>query len=331
MSFLKDPSISDPYQQKLLRQTEEIVTAARLEQIAKDHKSIGSVLDTRRIQPLDDIRFSKDKKSLRIDIEKRVSTRRGARTDVDISNNASAVVEQFKEKGINPQLMSGNYQLEEALWRDKTRKLAYSSKRRFMSPLLHEYLHLYILSSKEKAVEYHTKVSETLIKLVDKLRKECLELKTEMDRNGIFHPEANAHRVHCIYLSRLNKMICCDNIEDPVIKELFVEHLQKEKYRGVELNKEQLAYLEEKEIKKARKQQEKENKLFMSFQKKHPHAKTTGGVNPLQRSPSNGRLLKPLPSSSKNSFFFLSHFVIFVFMFLLLFFLSWCFRIFVKV
>jgi hypothetical protein len=301
MSFLKDPSITDPYQQKLLRQTEEIVTAARLEQIAKDHKSIGSVLDNRRIQPLDDTRFS-NKKSIRVDIEKRLNTRRGARTDVDISNNATAVVEKFKEKGINPQLMSGNYQLEEALWRDKTRKLAYSSKRRFMSPLLHEYLHLYILSSKEKAVEYHTKVSETLIKLVDKLRKECLELKTEMDRNAIFHPEANAHRVHCIYLSRLNKYICCDNIEDPVIKELFVEHLQKEKYRGIELTKEQLAYLEEKEMKKAKKQQEKENKLFMSFQKKHPsHTKsstTSNGLNPLQRSPSNGRLLKPLPSSS---------------------------------
>jgi hypothetical protein len=53
---------------RLLRATEELVTATRLEQIAKDNKSIGSILDTRIIQPLDEIKFQ-TKKAIKVDIE----------------------------------------------------------------------------------------------------------------------------------------------------------------------------------------------------------------------------------------------------------------------
>ena len=37
----------------VLKTTEEIVTQARLNQIAKEHRSIGSILDDREIFPLE--------------------------------------------------------------------------------------------------------------------------------------------------------------------------------------------------------------------------------------------------------------------------------------
>jgi hypothetical protein len=49
------------------------------------------------------------------------------------------------------------------------------------------------------------KVVERVRELAGKYRDEMIELKRELDRNGMFHPAANAHRVHCMYLMKLHK------------------------------------------------------------------------------------------------------------------------------
>jgi hypothetical protein len=51
-------------------------------------------------------------------------------------------------------------------------------------------------------------------------RAEMRRVKDEMDSDGVFHPQANAHRVHCIYLLKLYKGISAHTIEDPVLKRL---------------------------------------------------------------------------------------------------------------
>jgi hypothetical protein len=45
-------------------------------------------------------------------------------------------------------------------------------------------------------------------------------MKRELDSNGVFHPEANAHRVHCLYRLKLYKNLNCYSIEYPILKEM---------------------------------------------------------------------------------------------------------------
>lgn len=262
---------------KLLKATEEIVAQARLDQIAKEHKSIGSLLDTRVIQPLEEVKFQ-TKKAIKQDIEKRLHARRGGRSEFDILSATNQAVEKFKQQGINVDSLSGNYQLEEQLWKEKTRKLSYSQRRRFQQPLLHEFYQK--LNEKQRA-EYKEKVTGALIALAEKYRQECVELKTEFDSAGIFHPEANAHRAHCTYLMKLNKGISCETIEDPVLREMFLEHLKEEKFRGVELSAEQRAYMEEYDpsMQADKESTELENRLLMSLQ--HRRRSTHSKLKPL--------------------------------------------------
>lgn len=275
----------NPNAAKLLRTTEEIVAQARLDQIAKDHKSIGSILDTRAVQPLEEVRFQ-TKKAIKLDIEKRLQARRGGRAEYDILSATNLAVEKFKEQGINVDSLTGNYELEEQIWKEKTRKLAYSQRRRFQQPLLHEFSQK--MNDKQRA-EYREKVAGALVELAEKYRKECVELKTEFDSSGIFHPEANAHRAHCMYLIKLNKGISADTIEDPVLKSMFIEHLKEERFKGVELTAGQKAFLEDNDpellAEKRRQQSLLENKLMMSLQRRSTRAK-----------------LKPLSTHSSSKF-----------------------------
>lgn len=274
-----------PYEQKLLRATEELVTATRLQQIERDHKSIGAFLDTRTIQPLEEVKFQ-TKRSIKQDIEKRLHGRRGGRIELDISNKATQAVEAFKEQGIDVELLSGNYQLEESIWKDKSSKITYSQRRRFQHPLLHAFYHS--MDEKLKS-DYKQKISHAFVHLCEKYRKECKELKHEMDLLGIFHPEVNAHRVHCLYLTKLNKGINAANIEDPVLKVMFIEHLKEEKVRGVELSPDQLTYLNERSEKENVKQKKLEEQMFLKF-----------SMNSKKREGEKQKL-KPIPSKGKKN------------------------------
>ena len=53
--------------------------------------------------------------------------------------------------------------------------------------------------------EYLRSCKEELFKLSRKYRDEMNDMKTEMNKSGMFHPDANTHRAHCLYLTKLYK------------------------------------------------------------------------------------------------------------------------------
>lgn len=229
----------------MLRQAEELVMEARLELIAREHKSMGAVLDKRTLHPLEEIQFQ-TKRSLRLEIEKRLQGRRGGRAETDIKSKANLAVEAFKEKGINITMLTGNYELEQKIWKNKSSKGTYAQRRHLHHPELDEFLNA---MSSQQSIEYQNRISQKLVELVEKFRKECADLKVEMDLNGIFHPDANAQRVHCIYLMKLEKGITSANIEDPVLKQMYIEEYDRQcKQLDLQIKKQQmLKDLEDKE------------------------------------------------------------------------------------
>lgn len=206
----------------MLRQAEELVAEVRLDQIARDHRSIGSILDNRKLHNLEEVRFQK--RGLRLDVEKRIQGRRGGRLDGDIKSIASSAVDAFRERGEGGPLKD-TYDLEERIWRNKSNKQSYSDRRRFQYPELEDFLRT---MNAQQRIDYRKRSFQTLVKLVDKYRKECRELKEEMDLNGIFHPEANVQRIHCIYLMKLQKGISSDAIEEPVLKQMYREEHERQ-------------------------------------------------------------------------------------------------------
>eukprot|EP01033_Poteriospumella_lacustris_P000082 gene82-53_t len=203
----------------LLRATEDMVTAHRIEAITREHASIANLLDQREIFELDEIQI-KQGKFVKIEADSRIQSRRGARAETEIKPVATQAVESFKEKGINVQLLSGGYDMELRVWKEKSSKPAYAEQRKFQYPELEDFLHK---MTKEQKMEYKQKVGAAIIKLADKFREECKQLKADMDLNGIFHAEANAHRAHCIYLTMLHKHFSAKTIENPVLKEMYRE------------------------------------------------------------------------------------------------------------
>jgi hypothetical protein len=194
----------------LLKSSEELVTQARLRKIAKDHMSIGSLLDTRTVFALDD-GYKRLRMNGRFDSEKR-SVRTLNEIDA-ISEKKEAIADKGKELTS----LGSDYTNEKEIWRAKASQPTYSLKRKFHKPEIHEY--------KEKMnplqiKEYRKRIDEAIQNLADKCRAECAQLKMEMDLNGVFHPDANAHRVHCIYLMKIYKGIQSDSIEDPILEEM---------------------------------------------------------------------------------------------------------------
>jgi hypothetical protein len=221
----------------MLRQTEELVMEARLELIAREHRSMGAALDTRCLYPLVEVSYHSIRKSMRQDIEKRLQGRRGGKADSDIKLKSNLVVEAHND-GVTLPTFSGNYELEESTWKAKASKGVYSERRKLQYPELDAFLKS--MSSSLLAV-YHERVRDRFQQLVEKYRKECLDLKAEMDSNGIFHPEANVQRVHCIYLMKLEKGITSMNIEDPVLKQMYQEEYERQRQElEVQITKKQM-------------------------------------------------------------------------------------------
>ncbi len=203
----------------ILKSTEELVTQARLKDIAKEHQSIGSILDDRCLYALEEPK-KRDRTQSKLEIEKRLHSRRGGRGESDIKAKADQALESFKDKGVNVEMLIGNYSIEQAIWKEKSSQMAYSQKRKYQYPELQKFKDS--MTGIQRNI-FKEKISEAIIHLSDKYRAECKVLKIDMDLNGIFHPEANAHRVHCIYLMKLHKGIRSDTIEDPILRRLLAE------------------------------------------------------------------------------------------------------------
>jgi hypothetical protein len=165
---------------KILKATEELVAAARLEIIARENKSIGSILDTRVIQPLEEIKFH-SKRSIKQDIEKRLNARRGGKIEQDIVPKISSAFERHHESDRAPIHSHSNFEFEEKIWRDKTKNISYSQRRKFQHPLLHSFLST--MDEKQK-MKYKEEVVRALKEVAEKFRNECKLAKSEFDIAG---------------------------------------------------------------------------------------------------------------------------------------------------
>ena len=180
----------------------ELVYMARLKKIERDHKSIGATLDKRILYKIEEPKLPvKDEKNLKRNTLMQSNT---TTNNLDGTVDAGLNVDPLQ---ITKKLSAGNIQLndfenEELMWKTKSGTANYSVKRKFDSPELQEFLDNFTADQKE---EYLRRCKEALFKLSRKYRDEMNDMKTEMNKSGMFHPDANTHRAHCLYLTKLYK------------------------------------------------------------------------------------------------------------------------------
>ncbi len=167
-------------QSAILKSAAELVTQARLHQIAKEHQSIGSILDDRCLYPLEEPK-KRDRSQSKQEVDKRLHARRGGRGQEDIKMKAEQAVEAFRDQGVNVEMLVGNYQVEQQIWREKSAQPSYSQKRKYQFP---ELQHFKDTMPSILRNLFKEKISEAIITLSDKYREECRALKVDMDLNG---------------------------------------------------------------------------------------------------------------------------------------------------
>lgn len=203
-----------------LKSADELVASTRLNIIEKEHKSFGSLIDNRQLFALDET-LKPNKKAA-------------------ITNEDSTTLASFFKSALNPAevqrvpddttsitnmtLNPTNYGNEELIWRTKSTDKMYFQKRAFEDPSLQQFKDSLTTEQKKR---YRELTVTALHGIADKYRAEMGRVKDEMDSDGVFHPQANAHRVHCIYLLKLYKGISAHTIEDPVLKRLRAEEVAK--------------------------------------------------------------------------------------------------------
>jgi hypothetical protein len=191
-------------EKRVSKNTEKVVASLRIKQIENGIRSMSSMLDNRVLYDLDpverkDINAAREKEKQ----EKLNNTRRAANTyESNLMNQGAVAVELLKARGIEVQATTEEFGDEERIWKHKYRTPSYTQKRRFDTPKLHDY---YKTLNSEQQREFKIQCRDTLYRLGANLRKDHLQVKSQMDERGIFHPAANAHRAHCMYLLKLYK------------------------------------------------------------------------------------------------------------------------------
>jgi len=99
----------------ILKSTEELVTQARLNQITKEHRSIGAILDDRIMYDLDDPTMKRNKKIPSIEIEKKANLNRrgGIKGENEIKDHVELAINSYTESGISLDNLTGDYSLEQ--------------------------------------------------------------------------------------------------------------------------------------------------------------------------------------------------------------------------
>jgi hypothetical protein len=221
----------------LEKHAEELVTASRLKIIEKEHRSIGSILDQRQLCKLEEPKITR-RATNRENADIRVASRRTGQGGDELREDAEHAIEELIKKGISlTALQAENFQNEELIWKAKANDPNYTLKRRYDEPDLQKFREN--LNSDQKKI-YKEKTRESLFNLAQKYRDEMTVMKEEMDLAAIFHPDANAHRAHCLYLLRLYKGIRADTIEDPVLRMLRDKVLLKERTFKIEEERREL-------------------------------------------------------------------------------------------
>lgn len=194
--------------------TEKLVTALRLKKIEREHKSVGSLLDTRKMYDLDDPDAHRPPK-MKSEKARAVVAKREAVTEKDIP--VDALMQDMEERARQEKCAADNadFATEELLWKNKCNQDDYFLKRRFERPELHNF---FVNLNAAQRAEFKIKCRETLRSICKRERKKCFDRLSRM--SDLFHFEANEHRAHCQYMLKLHKAIRCEYIEDPVLIEM---------------------------------------------------------------------------------------------------------------
>lgn len=197
-----------------LSSTDKLVASLRLRKIERDHSSIGALLDTRAMFDLDDPEKLRPTKAK---VEK--SRKREIIIGLDKVETAEAAEQFFKDNEFTFQMKDKetSYATEELIWKTKSTAPNYLLKRHFERPDL---VRFYSTLKVEQRKKFKAKCRERLFDICEKLRSKCRLSYNKM--SDVFHPDANAHRAHCLYIMNLYKLISAEVIEDPILDKLLV-------------------------------------------------------------------------------------------------------------
>jgi hypothetical protein len=202
----------------------KMVEQVRLQNIEKENKSSGALLDTRTLHKLEEPKVGLNNKAkAKLDTQKRVESRRNARTEEELKKGSEQAINKMMAKGVDI-VKTSNFENEELIWATKSSDPNYSKKRRFDDPELHAFKNSLSLEDRRM---YKSLCHQALVDLATKYREEIEEIRSDMDLAGIFHPDANTHRAHCMYLMKLYGGIRADTIEDPILRKIRADGLAK--------------------------------------------------------------------------------------------------------
>lgn len=176
---------------------DELVMQARLAKIERRDRSKGSILDNRELHKITDpILVDKSSEATR-----RVQGRRVGRAHTVLQEDAESVLNALRQDG-SGFIIEGTFDLEEQLWKTKSADPESMQKRRYENEDLHKFRESLTAEQKQ---QFKAGTIQMVHDLALQYRQEMSNLKRDLDRQGIFHPSANAHRVHCMYLMKLTK------------------------------------------------------------------------------------------------------------------------------
>ena len=220
--------------------TEELVAVTRLKTIEKEHKSYGSFIDDRQLFPIVDVATPRVRKKVINDDSTVVSSSPNKQplpsatgvaagtTSKPTASNLTTLPAKSDDQSVVSHLTAiaiVNYDNEELIWKTKAQDKLYFQKRIFEEPDLQ---HFYETLTVQQKTKFRKLCIENLHGLADKYRIEMAKVKENMDGDGIFHPSANAHRVHCMYLMKLYKGISAVTIENPVLRKMRADMAAKQ-------------------------------------------------------------------------------------------------------
>jgi hypothetical protein len=177
------------------RKADELVASTRHNVIEKEHKSFASSIDIRELFALDETP-KPEKKKVANDIFASRAALGSVVTDIGLTTPRK-LPDASAQKVANR-----SYADEELIWRNKTSAPNYFQKRTYEEPILQVF---FANLTMEQRKRYKELTRSLLHSIADKHRAVVSKIKEEMDKEGIFHPIANAHRVHCIYLLKMHK------------------------------------------------------------------------------------------------------------------------------
>jgi len=208
------------------RKAEKMMEEVRIKNIEREHRSVGALLDQRTLKPLVVPRQPRMGSTLNREISERDLSRRDVvETTVSVDEDALGAQRGLIEEGLSVVAVD-NYENEELIWATKSRDPAYSQKRKYYHKDLQDFKDN---MTAEQKLQFRRLTHEKLVEIANKYRVEMAYMKEEMDLAAVFHPDANAHRVHCMYIMKLYKGIRSDTVEDPVLRRLRDEELAKKK------------------------------------------------------------------------------------------------------